>query len=132
MSESDRKLGELYREAHSADQPPSFDRSWRAAVARSSPWAEGTGEKETSLFTPSAEGSTRRRRVRPWVWAPAALLLAVVSVGALRIRSAQRQRDLAQEISVWAAREPLGFLLETPGSELLQSVPTFDSKGEWR
>jgi len=67
------------------------------------------------------------------VWAPAALLVAVLSIaGGLRIRSAQRQRDLAQEISFWAARDPLGFLLETPGSELLQTVPTFDSKGEWQ
>ncbi len=133
MSESDRKLGELYREAHSADEPPPFARSWRAAVARSGPSAEGRGEKEILLFTPTARGGSGRWRVRRWVWAPAALLLAVVSVaGALRIRSAQRQRDLAQEVSLWAARDPLGFLLETPGNELLQTVPTFDSKGEWR
>jgi hypothetical protein len=61
------------------------------------------------------------------------LLVAVLSVaGGLRIRSAQRQRDMAREVSLWAGKDPLGFLLETPGSELLQAVPTFDSKGEWR
>jgi len=59
-------------------------------------------------------------------------MLVVASVaGGLLIRSAQRRRDMAQEISLWSARDPLGFLLETPGSELLQTVPTFDSKGEW-
>ncbi len=115
MSDADRKLGELYREAHSADEPPPFTSSWGAAVARSS------------------HAPRRPRRVRSFVWAAAALLLAVVSVaGTLRIRSARRQRDLVQEISLWAARDPLGFLLETPGSELLQTVPTFESKGEWR
>jgi hypothetical protein len=61
------------------------------------------------------------------------LFVAALSiVGGLRIRSAQRQRDIAQEISLWAGKDPLGFLLETPGSELLQTVPSFDSKGEWR
>ena len=112
MSVADRKLGELHREAHSADQPPPFARSWGAAVARS---------------------GRPRRRIRAWVWAPAALLVAVLSVaGGLRIRGAQRQRDMAQEISLWAGRDPLGFLLETPSSQLLQTVPTFDRKGEWR
>jgi len=112
MSDADRRLGELHREAHSADQPPPFDRSWGAAVARS---------------------RRPRRRIRPWVWAPTALFVAALSiVGGLRIRSAQRQRDIAQEISLWAGKDPLGFLLETPGSELLQTVPSFDSKGEWR
>src|SRR5262249_7188529 len=119
MSDADRRLGDLHREAHSADQPPPFARSWGVASARSSA---------------SGRGSTRRRhRVSPWLWAPAALLLALVSLaGGLRIRSAQRQRDMAQEISLWAGGDPLGFLLETPASELLQTVPTFDSKGEWR
>ena len=129
MSDADRTLGELHREAHSADQPPPFARSWGAAVARSSrPPGGSRREEENLLFTPG-----RGRRARRWVWVPAALLVAVVSVaGGLRVRSAQRQRDMAREVSLWARKDPLGFLLETPGSELLQTVPTFDSKGEWQ
>ena len=127
MSDADRKLGDLHREAHSADQPPPFARSWGAAVARSSRPPRGSRrEEENLLFTPG-----RGRRARRWVWVPAAMLVVASVAGGLLIRSAQRRRDMAQEISLWSARDPLGFLLETPGSELLQTVPTFDSKGEW-
>ena len=110
MSEKDldRELGDLLQEAHRADEPPPFRRVWSTAPKQSR-W--------------------RRRR---WLWAPAATAAAVLAIaGGIRIQAMNQHRHQSRQISGMEERDPLAFLLDIPGRELLRSVPTFDTKGEW-
>lgn len=121
MSDTERKLAQLHCEAHFGEEPPPFARSWRPEIARSTSRGVTVGRARGRAGAPR------------WIWATAALFLATLSIaGGWRIRSAQRQRAMVQEVSLWAGRDPLGFLLDPPGNDVLQTVPTFDSKGEWQ
>ena len=114
--DTEGKLRALIGEAHSADRPPSFRRTWDAA--------------------------RRIRATRGPVWA---FIPALAAVGLLIVWSARPRPGsppALQEIQAveWSAgvtprlrfatlgaSGPLDFLLETPGSELLHTVPTFDT-----
>jgi len=52
-----------------------------------------------------------------------ALLLLITSAALLRRAATQRRPVSAGSISTWKA--PTDFLLQTPGSKLLRTVPTF-------
>ena len=73
-----------------------------------------------------ARARTRRRQAR-WFAATACALIALLAF--LWIRSAQRhaQEKTVASITEWKA--PTDFLLETPGRELLRTVPEI---GEWQ
>jgi hypothetical protein len=103
----DRKLAEALREAHRADEPPPFGRFRRTEPER----------------------DARRGRRRIWATALAAVVLVSIA-GGIRVRRTHQQRELARELSSLAGKDPLAFLLDTPGGELLRSVPRFDIQGE--
>ena len=104
----DRKLAEAFREAHRADELPPFARFWRAGPVR--------------------QGSRGRRRI--WVPALAAVLLVSIA-GGIRVRRMHRELELAEQLALLQQKDPLAFLLDTPGRDLLRGVPTFNMKGEW-
>jgi hypothetical protein len=104
----DRKLAEAFREAHRADEPPPFGSFWRAGTVR--------------------QGSRSRRRI--WVPALAALLLVSIA-GGIRVRRMRQELELAEQLALLERKDPLAFLLDTPGRDLLRGVPTFNMKGEW-
>jgi hypothetical protein len=103
----DRKLGDLFREAHQVDAPPPFGRAWGAA------------------------GEQKAKQWPSWIWASAATAIALASIFASARIGMHQQRQRAYEMSWTEPRDPLSFLLETPGADLLRTVPTFDTKGEW-
>ena len=101
MSEQEKRLRAVFEEAHRGDRPPPFRRTWEAAHPFS-----GT---------------------RPAVWVA---IPAVVAVALLLVWTTRPQvisRPAPQEIPSLEWNDPLDFLLQTPGSELLNTVPTFDA-----
>lgn len=122
MSEKDidRRLRDLFHEAHRPDEPSPFRRVWSAALLRASGPRPGQRSRQT------------RWGWRPWIWASAATAVALLSIASgSGIHRMRQQRELAQQLWWTEARDPLGFLLDTPGRDLLRTVPTFDVKGEW-
>jgi hypothetical protein len=73
-----------------------------------------------------ARAETRRRQAR-WFAATACALIALLAF--LWIRSAQRRPEEKAVASITEWRAPTDFLLETPGRELLRTVPEI---GEWQ
>jgi hypothetical protein len=74
-----------------------------------------------TLRQTSAPLSRLRERVaegRVRVWAFAAIVIIAIAIGAIAIH---HRRPPAQSIVTWKA--PTDFLLRTPGSELLSTVP---------
>jgi hypothetical protein len=110
MSERDvnRKLGDLFQQAHRTDSPPPFQRLWSAPSGRQG--------RRRQLFT----------------WASAVGVMGVIAVLAgLHGAAIHQHRQRAQQV-VWTERTyPLAFLLDTPGADLLSTVPSFGTKGEW-
>ena len=76
------------------------------------------------LWQPRA--GTRRRQARRFA-AVASLLVALLAL--LWIRSVQRRPDDKTVASITEWKAPTDFLLVTPGSELLRTVPEI---GEWQ
>jgi len=107
-TDPDRKLAEAFREAHRADDPPPFAKLWRSGQMR--------------------QVSRRGRRI--WVPALAALLLVSIA-GGIRAYRMHRELELAEQLALLQQKDPLAFLLDTPGRDLLRGVPTFNMKGEW-
>jgi len=103
----DRKLGDLFREAHQVDAPPPFGRSWSAAREQ------------------------KAKQWPAWIWTSAATAVALASIFASVRIGMHQQRQLADRMSFTEPSDPLAFLLDTPGADLLSTVPTFDTKGEW-
>jgi len=103
----DRKLGDLFREAHQADAPPPFARSW-----------SGAREQKAKQWP-------------AWIWTSAATAVALASIFASVRIGTHQERRLAYQMSLTEPSDPLAFLLDTPGADLLRTVPTFDTKGEW-
>lgn len=108
MDSHDERIRHLFREAREQDEreAPSFARTWNAARSRHVP------ERET-----------------PWMlaWNVATALFIVIGVAAtLLMRPATRHDDssppVATSISSW--QSPTDFLLSTPGSQFLQSLPS--------
>jgi hypothetical protein len=103
-SEEDRAVRQLFHEAHRGEVPPPFEQTWRATLNPESP-----------------------RRAR-WALAPAlGLSAALLLFWGLRPIPSRPAFEEPIEYVEWKA--PLDFLLITPGSELLQTVPKFDTKG---
>lgn len=73
-----------------------------------------------------ARAGTRRRQARRFA-AVASLLVALLAL--LWIRSVQRRPDDKTVASITEWKAPTDFLLVTPGSELLRTVPEI---GEWQ
>ena len=67
-----------------------------------------------------------RRRQARWVTAAVCALIAVLAL--LWMRSAQRRPDERAVASITEWKAPTDFLLETPGRELLRTVPEI---GQW-
>lgn len=102
MSEHDQdhKLRALLEQAHRTDSPPSFRRTWSSAREGRSP------------------------RGKTWGFIPAlgaAALLIFLGVRPTTPTSSPRETHAME----WNA--PLDFLLQTPGAELLRTVPTFNT-----
>lgn len=76
------------------------------------------------LWKPRA--GARRRKLR-WLAATACALIALLAF--LWIRSAQRRPEEIAVASITDWKAPTDFLLETPGRELLRTVPEI---GQWR
>ena len=73
-----------------------------------------------------ARAGARRRQAR-WFAAAACMLVALLAL--LWIRSVQRRPDDKTVASITEWKAPTDFLLETPGRELLRTVPEI---GEWQ
>ena len=72
-------------------------------------------------------GAGARRPQARWFAAAACALIALLAF--LWIRSVQRRPDDKTVTSITEWKAPTDFLLETPGSELLRTVPEI---GEWQ
>ena len=94
-----RRFAVLRREEE--QQAPEFGRLWQA-------------------------GAGARRRQTRWFAAAACTLVALLAL--LWIRSVQRRPDDKTVASITEWKAPTDFLLETPGSELLRTVPEI---GQW-
>ena len=103
----DRKLGEVFRVAHQVDAPSPFGRAWSAAREQ------------------------KAKQWPAWIWTSAATAVALASIFASVRIGMHQQRQLADRMSFTEPSDPLAFLLDTPGADLLSTVPTFDTKGEW-
>jgi len=101
--DQEKRLRALFEEAHRGDRPPTFRRAWEAAHV-----------------------STRTRRPL-WVAVPAVVAVAVLLVWTTRPQVISTRAP--QKIPSLEWNGPLDFLLQTPGSELLTTVPTFDADG---
>ncbi len=103
MNEQDqeKRLRALLEEAHRADRAPAFRRMWEAACA------------------------VDRRRRPLWVAVPALAAVALLLV--LTTRPQVVPTPSSQQIPSLEWKGPLDFLLQTPGSELLNTVPTFNA-----
>jgi hypothetical protein len=97
----EKRLRALLEEAHRGDRPPTFRRTWEAAHV-----------------------STRTRRPL-WVAVPGVVAVALLLVWTTRPQVTSR--PASQEIPSLEWNGPLDFLLQTPGLELLITVPTFDA-----
>ena len=73
-----------------------------------------------------ARAGARRRQAR-WFAAAACMLVALLAL--LWIRSVQRRPDDKTVASITEWKAPTDFLLETPGRDLLRTVPEI---GEWQ
>lgn len=72
-------------------------------------------------------GPGARRRQARWLVVTACALIALLAF--LWIRSAQRRAEEKTVASITEWKAPTDFLLETPGRELLRTVPQI---GEWQ
>jgi hypothetical protein len=99
--DQEKRLRALLEEAHRADRAPAFRRTWEAARA----------------------GDRWRRPL--WVAVP--VLAAVALVLVWTIRPQVGPTPVSQQIASLEWEGPLDFLLQTPGSELLNTVPTFNA-----
>ena len=116
-SERDRFLKSFFKDSHRDDDPLPFGEMWTAAKRR-------------------VEAGQAREHRRAWSsrWAflgagAVALLLLIPLVRAPAERRQVVDKSLSdtvfvEQVAVW--RGPLDFLLETPGRELLGSVPDLD------
>jgi len=95
-----RRFAALRREED--QHAPEFTRLWRA-------------------------GAGARRRQTRWFAAAACALVALLAL--LWIRSVQRRADDKTVASITEWKAPTDFLLDTPGRELLRTVPKI---GEWQ
>ncbi|HVG90408.1 MAG TPA: hypothetical protein VNB54_02860 [Alphaproteobacteria bacterium] len=73
-----------------------------------------------------SRAGARRRQAR---WFATAVCMLVALLALLWIRSAQRRPDEKAVASITEWKAPTDFLLETPGRELLRTVPQI---GEWQ
>ena len=103
MNEQDeeRRIRGLLEKAHRADQAPPFRRTWDAA----------------------SRIDRHRQPLWPYIQAAAAVALLIFS----NIRPKVSPEPPPQSLPALQWNAPLDFLLQTPGSELLKTVPNFDA-----
>jgi len=99
--DQERRLRALLDEAHRADRAPAFRRMWEAARA------------------------VDQRRQPLWVAVPVLAAVALLLVWTTRPQVIST--PASQQIPSLEWNAPLDFLLQTPGSELLNTVPTFNA-----
>jgi hypothetical protein len=85
-------------------------------------------QQHTPAFAPPWSGRARATHSKGlWYVATACVLIVVVAILLLRSEQTSRNEVSMVEITEWKA--PTDFLLETPGREILQTVPEI---GRWR
>jgi hypothetical protein len=84
-------------------------------------------QQHTPAFAPLWSGRARAPHSGLWYIAAACVLIVVVAILLLRSQRPNRNEVSMVEITEWKA--PTDFLLETPGREILQTVPEI---GRWR
>src|SRR6266851_2802279 len=99
--DQEKRLRALLDEAHRADRPPAFRRTWEAARV----------------------GNRPRRAL--WMAVPALAAVALLLVWTARFQVGPTRPS--EQIPSLEWNGPLDFLLQTPGSELLNTVPTFNA-----
>jgi hypothetical protein len=99
--DQEKRLRALLDEAHRTDRAPAFRRMWEAARAVD-------------------------QRRRP-LWMAVPVLAAVALVLVLTARPQVAPTPASQRIPSLEWEGPLDFLLQTPGAELLNTVPTFNA-----
>jgi hypothetical protein len=73
-------------------------------------------------------GRVRPRSSRRWdCWLAAAACVVVILAGLLWLRSVQPGSNVERTVSITEWKAPTDFLLETPGRELLRTVPRLES-----
>jgi len=99
--DEEKRLRGFLEEAHRADRTPPFRRTWE-------------GARQTEKY---------RRPLWPLVPAIAALALLIL----WNVRPNVSRGPAPQSMPGLEWNAPLDFLLQTPGSELLNTVPKFDA-----
>jgi hypothetical protein len=85
-------------------------------------------QQHTPAFAPLWSGRARAPHSKGlWYVAAACVLIVVVAILLLRSEQTSRNEVSMVEITEWKA--PTDFLLETPGREILQTVPEI---GKWQ
>ncbi|HME91455.1 MAG TPA: hypothetical protein VKE49_08520 [Myxococcaceae bacterium] len=160
MNERDRekKLRALFNEAHRAERPPAFGQTWEAArrmrSARIPRWALIPALAAAALLIVLAvrkqsgpPDAPKEFQTAEWSGeVDARLGFATPGIGVLDGLGASSGVHLAAldpsvlpglgatiqlRFATLGESGPLDFLLQTPGSELLHTVPTFDTDRSW-
>lgn len=110
------------------DKAP-VDTSWQdTALRKRFAGLRQEEQQHTPAFAPLWSGTARVPHSKGlWYVATACVLIVVVAILLLRSEQTSRNEVSMVEITEWKA--PTDFLLETPGREILQTVPEI---GKWR
>ena len=89
-------------------------------------------KREDRAHTPSFRTPVRRVRTRS-VWVPRVAIAAAIALVAIVLARPDRPSSSVSVVDLGAAtwRSPTDFLLATPGSDLMRTVPSFGSPDHW-
>ena len=89
-------------------------------------------KQEDRARTPSFRTPARRVRTRP-VWVPRVAIAAAIALVAIVLARPDHPSRNVPVVDLGAAtwRSPTDFLLVTPGSDLMRTVPAFGSPDRW-
>jgi len=85
-------------------------------------------QQHTPAFAPLWSGRARAPHSKG-LWYVAAACVLIVVVAILLLRSEQTSRNEVSMVDITEWKAPTDFLLETPGREILQTVPEI---GKWQ
>lgn len=91
-----------------------------------------TGMGAPSFRSTLAEAA-RRRRPRTWLRYPIAVTVGAASIAvvALLVAHSGARRETLVDLTVVRWNAPTDFLLQTPGGELLRTMPAFTTEGRF-